>query len=230
MTNDNQVMEIGFDSDTITSGYDFEFYKGQKDRTDRIGILSDKARAAYVHYVEGGARPGYYLCLSERGEKGKISGAKALCCQKEKDAKRRFCVPIVRYGTDTKGLPKKPFTWEVMGWIFTDDKAGQLKTISVEWGPLTGYDLKVTCSEVKYQRLDIKNQKEALWKAKPELEKAVRESAEPVMEKLARFLGRRMSEPEWKAHYGLPMEDGDKVNPNQIGSDLDVESLLDDET
>lgn len=207
---------------------DLAFYKGEKDRNDRVGILRVAPLMAYTHWVEG---EGYFVCGSERDKGGKIT-KKCVCCEREGEAKPRFGVPIVKYGTKSSGEIKKPLQWEVQVWFFSSDKFQQLKSIKMEFGDLTTYDLGILCTEAKFQRLNITPKKEALWSAKAEIKAEIEEEAEKVWDVMPRVIGKKRDASEWAAHYGSAVpdddddDDGDSSLPASSDDAVNIDDLL----
>lgn len=222
----SQVFETTFDDDRFGSP-DIEFYRGTKDNTDRVGILKRNPIMTFVHYIEG---EGYFVCGSERdSESGKVT-EKAPCCEREGAAKPRFGVPIVVYGTKKDGTPKKPVQWDVMVWFFSADKFSQLRPIKAEFGDLDKYDLGIQCSNEDFQRLNITPKREAIWRAKPEMQEEIEAEAEKVLEVMPKMIGKRLSLNDWKAKYDQPLDDFEDEDdedgiPTSEG-DVDIDDLL----
>lgn len=177
-----------------------EKYKGVPGEKHRIAIIWPKDQSASkgpfvmrnTHFSEK-----YFVCKD------------GVCCEKLGPAKTRLACLIVKYKTKKDGtLIKKegdatPFDFEVMEWVFTDKKFGQLKTLHNEWD-LKSHDIMVTCEgSEQFQDLDFTPCKEAVWKLKPEYMETVYKESESIRDHLPRSLGQDLPVDEIKALLGV---------------------------
>lgn len=191
------------------SVFDMPRFTMKKDEKARIVLIEPQAEMDITHFVR---EYGYVVCLGdyevvmETGEDAErcpfcrvaTPGGDAPVTQ----ARRRFATHIIRYATDVKGNLRKPLAWDVLAWIFADDKFGTLvrraealKEVAGVKGDLRRRDLFITCEEEKFQKLDIQTANEALWLQDKETKNAVAASykAEKAQD-LHILLGREISE------------------------------------
>lgn len=217
--------EIGFDDPNIKAA-DASFYKGTKDQTDRIGIVSKGFKTLMTHYKKG---LGHVICRStppKRDESGKIveSSQRALCCKKLKPAKLRCGGVIVQYRTDQHGNLKEPFTYDVKVWVFGEDKYVTLRNINSEF-PISENDLKVHCTDPGYQKLQIQPANGSFWQKdklgwKPE----ILAEAAALQEKLPTLMGKMRTDEEILENVGAVPDDQQVANV--VGNDQDLDKVL----
>lgn len=211
------AQEYGFDDDSV-SAYDFEFYTGRQNQTDRLGILRDAGPfGARVHYTKIAAL-GYFVCLSEfkkikqpDGTVTEVPVKLAICCKKVPDSlRKRFIVPVIKYGTQPNGELLKELTYKLMAWRYTDDKYIIMRNLNREF-PLADHDILIQCTNEGWQKLTIHACKQKLiklpkWPAENLAE--INLWVESKLPKMAKTLGRRYTEAELLEKFGM-------VQPNQ---------------
>jgi hypothetical protein len=151
-TTHENTQEIEWTDETITTG-EFEVYKGRKNVTDRIAILT-KPTLGRFHYKQG---VGFFLCNSKYTVQGGVEMCEnpALCCQlMNEPAKKRFAALILQYDTRPNGELTQPFGFKLLVWRFREDKFVALRGIAKEW-PFEQHDLMVSCSDEGYQKMSF---------------------------------------------------------------------------
>ncbi len=218
--------EVDFNDDSYKTN-DVDFYKGTKDKTDRLGILTQPI-LEYVHWIEDpDGSAGYYVCISEHNNKGEIT-KEEICCKKEGESRARFVVAVIEYGTKTDGEVKKPLQYDVKVWLFATDKFSQLRGISKEFGSLLEQDIGVMCTDAKYQKMNVLPKKQCIWTAKEEIKDEVTTVVKTLKGKLPKLLGKRLDDVDWNARYGISIHDDDDDSlPSSIADDTEnIDDLL----
>jgi len=151
-----------------------------------------------------------------------------ICCEKVGPSKSRMACLIVKYKTKKDGTLLKregeaiPFDFEVLEWVFTDKKFGQLKALHGEWD-LKNHDITVTCGgNEQYQDLDFTPCKESIWQLKPEFKAAIYKDSETMRTYLPKALGQDLSIDEIKELLGLGIAQTSEV----ISSETDLNDIL----
>lgn len=193
MTDFNSASEeVGFDDNSVSS-FQFEKYKGTKGQTDRIAVVLCKegkpvVRKAWTHFIEG---VGYVIANDyTRSRFGEPS--------------LRFATVVGQYRTDKFGKIQQPFNESsvmVKFFIFGVKKYDLLRKANEEF-PLDKHDLLVSCQEDKFQQLGFQSCKEAAWKLKPEVQKAVAAQVEKLANYLEGQLGQKLTAEQIKEKLG----------------------------
>lgn len=227
-----EMKEYGFADESVKQ-YEFELYKGRKGQTDRLGLLRDTGPlGARVHFKEG---IGYFVCLSEfksmETSPGKFVDSPvriAVCCKACEGARKRFVIPIIRYGTDASGRMLKELSYQLMAWVYTDDKFIMMRTLNQEF-PLNKHDVLVTCTEESYQKLTIQACKESLvrhanWPA--DSKQTLTSWAQSMAPKMGRLLGKRYNEQELLVKLGLAQPAAAAATVRMDAPMVDIADLL----
>lgn len=153
------VQHSGFTDDVKTGDYDA--YKGQKGRADRLGFLLPRDLTwGRVHYVQD---KGFFICDSKFAKQGgqEVMQHPAPCCQKLGAPKKRFAALIVQYGTDARGQLLVPFSFKFMVWRFNEQLFDQMRNVNRDF-PLEQYDVMATCTDDQYWKYTITPARESL--------------------------------------------------------------------
>lgn len=174
---------------------------------DKFTLNKDqKAVIAFVLFDEAGA-PQLRMSQTYYDEPSKTMfrapGNKHLLMKvagKMGEPKVRFATVILRYLTDNNGNLLRPAQgqkpYDLLAYVFSTDKFPQFKEIHKRWD-LKKYDVLLTCSDEKYQKVTIIPAQECLYKANPAMAKAIVVEAREMFEKgLNRFLGRQLKDEE----------------------------------
>lgn len=145
---------------------DLTFFKGEIGAKKRIFIMTQKPKMMRVHYKEG-----YFRCLSEYETKDgmTVQTVQGKCCEMLTDPpSMRFAVVVCLYDTKKDGALKckdmkhpSDLDFEFQIWILSEATFARLRTKHEEWD-LTQHDLLISCTEEKYQRIDVDVCKDAL--------------------------------------------------------------------
>jgi hypothetical protein len=198
---------FSFDNEEIRSGI-YEKYKGKKGQIDRCAIIYTDPKAMFagtkVHFKER-----FFLC-----KKGK-------CCEICGPAKWRVGSVIIKYGTDKQGNPKKPFSYELFPWIFSEQTYIKLKGVNSEF-PLATHDVKISCTNEEYQHLDIVPCSESIWTHDENLKNQVIVAAKPIWEYIKRGLASDLSIEEINDLLGVSQQAA-----SDPSTSLDLDSVMD---
>lgn len=201
------IETFSFDNENIKGAP--EKYKGKKNEVHRAGIVYTDPSAMFagskIHFKDR-----FFLC--KKGE----------CCKVLGPAKWRVGATIVKYNTDKLGNIKKPFGYELLPWIFSEQTYLKLKTTNSEFS-LTTHDIKISCSNEEYQHLDINPCKESLWLAKDTIKKRVIEEAKPIWDYIKKSIASNLSIEE--IHELLGITNPAASDPSQ---ELNLDSVLDE--
>ena len=140
--------KIGFgDKSKMTQGRsNVKRYKGQNGVTDVISLVDSKPVLIASHYVEDLSRG--FTCAMEWDEGKEKYVGKCPLCEEGNKRNERFCLKIVHILRDKETVGK------IRLWQFGGDKYQLLSAIDEEYD-MDGINLKITCTEEKYQRLNI---------------------------------------------------------------------------
>lgn len=207
MPSNDQLEVFGFENEDIKGGM-FEKYKGKKNEVHRNAIVYTDPKAMFVgskiHFKDR-----FFLC-----KKGK-------CCEVLGPSKWRVGATLIKYATDRQGNIKKPFSYELYPWIFSEQTYLKLKTVNSEF-PLATHDIKVSCTNDEYQHLDITPCNESIWTAKEEIKKVILEQAKPIWDFIKKSIANDLSTEEINELLGVS---------GVVGSDptqkLDLDNVLD---
>jgi hypothetical protein len=116
------------------------------------------------------------------------------------EPKIRFATIILRYLTDNSGNLLRPAsgqrTYDLLAYVFSTDKFPQFKEIHKRWD-LKKYDVLLTCSDEKYQKISIIPDSECRYRANPAMAKSIITEAREMFDKgLNRFLGKQLKDEE----------------------------------
>lgn len=204
----------------------FDRYKGRKDVTDRIAILSSKLVRTFTYYLE---LPGKKVLFRQP----KSEEVLALCRERLGEPQQRFGLVLFHYRTDEKGLfadPKKCQGRPKL-WVWSEARYEEISNIQRSGWPLTdaGFvekqvDLQITCTEENFQRMQFTPCPEAHWKRNEKWYKALKEKEAKAKDKLKLALGREMSDLEIMSLFGasVPSQTGDTAN----AADIDLSDVL----
>jgi len=187
---------------------------------DRLDFGQVHFKKMNAHYAEG---LGYVL--SRLGKDG--ADADSVWKQME-DPKLYFTTLLLIYPTDREGNIDvegiKAGKWDILPWRFSKRTYENIwKTNETLRGndlSIASQDLKLECSDEKYQNISTTAVGKALWQKSDKFKAAVLDKALPYYDKLVPF--REMSTDQLRAKLGLG---GSAVS--DVGSDEDFTDLLD---
>ena len=205
----SDVMTFGFDNEEIKGGL-YEKYKAKKNEVNRGAIVYTDPKAMFVGH-QTHFKDRYFFCK------------KGQCCQVLGPAKWRVGAVLIKYGTGRDGTPKKPFSWELFPWAFSEVTYLKLKSMNAEF-PLATHDIKISCTNEEYQHLDIVPCNECLWITRDELKVQVQEQARPIWDSLKKTLASDLTVEQISELLGMGGTTTSGVDPS---SKLDLNSVLD---
>jgi hypothetical protein len=153
------VERSGFTDDVKTG--DFDAYKGTKNRTDRLGMLTPRDITwGRVHYVQD---KGFFICDSKFKKTGgqEVPDHLAMCCQRLGSPKKRFVALIAQYATDNIGRLLQPFQFTFKVWRFNEQLFDQLRTLNRDF-PFEQYDVMAKCTDDQYWKYEVMPARECL--------------------------------------------------------------------
>lgn len=164
MTNPNMqdgAEVVSWDDQTIqapsgASGRKMERFKPKQGPTYRVLILDQPVRV-YQHYKKDF---GYLRCL-------KSLGKECAFCNAGEKAAEKFGVNVLVYPDGASAPMLTDVNTKVQVWMFGPKIFSELRNIKGEWGPLSNYDLKISCTNEQYQHLAITPCREALYTTSP---------------------------------------------------------------
>jgi len=205
MSDDIEV--FAFDKDEIKGGV-LDKYKGAKNETHRLGVVYTNPKAMFagskVHFKER-----YFLC-----KKGK-------CCDVCGPSKWRVGAVVIKYGTDKQGNIKKPFSYELLPWLFSEATYMKLKNVNSEF-PLASHDIKISCDNEEYQHLNITPCNESIW-SDEKLKDKVLEEAKSIWDYVKKSIANNLSIEEINDLLGIST--GASTDPSES---VDLDAVLDD--
>lgn len=204
----SDIETFAFEKDEIKGGV-FDKYKGVKNETHRLAIVYTDPKAMFagskIHFKDR-----YFLCK------------KGICCEKLGPAKWRLGAVVIKYGTDKLGGLKKPFTYELLPWLFSEASYVKLKTVNSEF-PLANHDIKISCDNPEYQNLAITPCNESIWCAKDELKKVILDEAKSIWVYVKKSIANDLSVEEINDLLGVT-----SIASDDPSAKIDLDSVLDD--
>jgi len=172
------ILTFGFENEDIKGGL-LDKYKAKKGQVDRCALIYTDPKSMFagakVHFKER-----FFLCK------------KGVCCEKLGPSKYRVGSVLIKYGTDRQGTVKKPFSFELYPWIFSEATFVRLKNVNSEF-PLASHDIKINCTNEEYQHLDILPCTESIWTAKDDVKSQILEQAKPIWDYVKRSIAQDLS-------------------------------------
>ena len=239
-------MRFNFDDEGVQDvGLKFPKVDLKKDEAARGCIISPYFEATVRHWVN---RMGYVHCHALRNAKKfkdllaiqKDGGRPEECLMcslaLSSDTQELVGLPNVhyatyflRYHTNTRGeILHGQLGYHLEIWLMGAKKYREVMGMKKEWGSLQKYDLELTCTEAKYQNMDISLKKEALWaKADKEQQKQIVEYVKAETEKypLAECLGESVDNDVLKRRFEVIKRRGfpdDEVNLTKVDDKEEV--------
>jgi hypothetical protein len=179
---------------------DARTFRVEEGKVYRIRLLTDQAVMRLRHYDKLAKK--YLRCLAAKGYCPACLSKKESC----KRASESYGLNIWVWKTDAEGAIVDPPDGAIHFWAFGSDKFVGLRSIKKEWGDLTKIDLKVTPTDVSFQRMDIQPCKTSPTDNNPQLLarmlKALKDDGYPV----DKFLCKEVDPIKMVELYGLEPE------------------------
>lgn len=225
------VAEVAWDDNSLKLT-ELTFFKGLKDQSQRIFILTERPQLMRIHYHDG-----YFKCLSTYGKDsdGEIERTEEADCCKSKGAPQlRFGVVVCVFDTKRDGSLKEIYKknpadlgYELSIWLFGEKTFKNLKTKNSEWN-LKEHDLLVTCTNEKYQHLEIELMKATWTTQNTKLGTKIKRDFDLFRFKdVSPYLGKNLSEGEIAVRLGSTIEQDPELNKGKVNNE-DFDTLLDE--
>jgi hypothetical protein len=147
------------DIGTKVSRVPIEKYKASTQKVDRIAFVSKQVMGVKSHYFEG---VGSFVCMS-------VGTKQKKCCELGGYPAVRYLFPVVVYSTDNEGeIVGKKVDLKILS--AGEDLYKSIITISrglQTQGGIDNFDMLVTCTDDKYQKLTLSPIGQANWRKSP---------------------------------------------------------------
>lgn len=192
---------------TKVSRFPIERIKFTTSKKERISIILDRVVIVKTHFIE---------------DTGSIICNGSYCCEVCGLPAVRYVFPVVHYeNTDKKGSPLSADI-DVKVLAIGKDNYEELLTIMDNKGPLSQFDLVVTCNDEGYQKCSFTEAGDAKWKKSRKAQEFVAERLKKDGKNLVACLGRTVTDAQLKKLLG---EDAAPT----VGEDVDMDSIFNDE-
>jgi hypothetical protein len=187
--------EVGF-GEVQTST--FPKYQGVQGQTDRVAVLSKKLMRSYSYYVDDAK-------VRFRVDRNPPSWITDKLGQPE----QKFALVFFKYATGEDGeiLTPDSLKGKVCIWVFSEVKFDQIKAKFQRYPLMNGQenqkDLRITCTDSQWQKLDFDVEDDAHWRKNPKWVEALEAKLEDARKRSDYFLGARKSEDEIRAILGV---------------------------
>lgn len=161
-------------------------HKGAEGRTDRLGLITRKIFAVKTHYDE--EFRGRIFCLAD------VPNSGGVCCKRFGPPDLRYVIPMVLYLPDG--------TLEVKFLKIDREKYEPFYAMKQNGMDPTLYDYSLTCSDAKFQKIQLTAIGPAQWRQVPEVEKAVIDRFLFVGEFLRQAVARDVTVEQFLAKHG----------------------------
>ena len=188
-------------------------FKGEGGHSYRIYFPTQEVCERRRHWSPGVAKPdgtyqnrGYYRCTQDTHGYCPVC-VKAATDKSMKRSSQTFGANIVVYETDQQGNVTEPVNAHIAFWAFGAPKFENLRQLIKEWGPLTDYDLLITCTDTQFQKMMIQPAKKCLAKEIPQLGQQIQRMLETDSVPLDKFLCRDVTPVELAGVFGIPVSE-----------------------
>lgn len=191
---------------TKVSRFPIERIKFTTSKKERISIIMDNVVIVKTHYDE---------------DVGSIICNGSLCCETFGLPSVRYVFPVVHYeDTDKKGNPLSA-NIEVKVLAVGKDNYEELLTIMENKGPLSQFDLVVTCNDEGYQKCSFTEAGSAKWKGSKKAQEYVMERLQKDGKNLVAAIGRQVTDAQLAKLMGADTTPG-------IGDNVDMDDVFKD--
>jgi len=192
---------------TKISRFPIERIKFTTSKKERISIIIDKVVIVKSHFIED---VGSILCNS------------SFCCDQLGLPSVKYLFPVVHYeNTDKKGTPLSSDI-DIKVLAVGKDNYEELLTIMDNKGPLSQFDLVVTCNDEGYQKCSFTEAGDAKWKKSKKAQTYVSERLKKDGKNLVACIGRVMTDAQLKKALGADTAPG-------LQEDINMDDIFDDE-
>lgn len=202
----------------------FDRYKGRKDVTDRLALISTNLIRGYTYFYQNGSIKKLFRSPTDPETLKMVKGALG-------EPEQRFGVLVFHYLTDEKGelIEADKLRGKVKLWVWSEARYEEISNINRNWPLLDGgfsaaqHDLNATCTEENFQRMQWTPCPTAHWKQKEAWYKALKEKEAKALPKLRMALGRVLTTPEIMALLGTGT-----APPTQAAGIVDLSDVIDE--
>lgn len=201
----------------------FDRYKGRKNVTDRIAILSSKLVRGYRYYHN---KKSFLAPTNPEVLK--------LCKEQLGEPDQYFALVVFHYQTDEDGalLVEEKCQGKVKIWRWSESKYDEYSALQKQWPIMEAgfdaaqHDLLIKCTEEQYQRMTTTVCPKAHWKSKEAWHKALLEKRAKADEKLKGSLGLSLSDQEILDLLGASL--ASQTGGTENAADVDLSDVVDD--
>lgn len=188
---------------TKVSRFPIERIKFTTSKKERISIILDNVIIVKTHYIED---TGSIICYGGK------------CCELCDLPAVRYVFPVVHYeNTDKKGTPLST-DLDVKLLSVGKDNYEELLTIMDNKGPLSQFDIVVTCNDEGYQKCSFTEAGPARWKKSKKAQATVAERLQKDGPKMLACLGRTVNDEQLLKLLGEDSAPG--LDPNVNMDDI----------
>jgi len=204
----------------------FVRYKGGKDRTDRIAIISAKLTRAFRYYHAGSRKSFRAPETASMLEK---------CREVLGEPEQRFGLTIFHYLTTEDGVlvDTKKCQGKVKIWSISEARYEELSSLHRSWPLLdngwgeTQVDLQIKCTEEQFQRMQFNPMPDSQWKKKEAWYKALKVKEGKAQPKVQMALGWKLKDAEIMELLGMSSAAPATGGLGNV-SDIDLSDVLED--
>jgi len=194
MTKKLEDKEVTLADPTVETSQ-FPRYKGTKDKTDRVAIISKTLSRAFRYYHEGSKKSFRAPESAEMLEK---------CREAMGEPEQRFGLVLFHYLTGEDGVmaSEEKCQGKVKIWSISEARYEELSALHRSWPLLDGgfaepqNDILIACSEEKYQRMTFTPTPKPHWKKKQKWYDTLKERERKAQEKVQMALGWKLTDAE----------------------------------
>lgn len=205
-------------------------YKGIRNQTDRIAIISSSLIRGNSHFLNKRS----FRCLSTKDRQ-------AICCDQLGSPQQRFGFLLFQYIVDEKGelLDDSKLQGKIKMWLITESRYEELTQIHKSW-PLMDYDPKSTaggfgvkqhdlmikCTEENYQKMQFTPCPSAHWKVRQDWYDVLKGRDRMLKDRLKLALGKQLTELEVMELLGVVLPGANANSPGSGAADIDLSSII----
>lgn len=201
-------------------------YKGRKDVTDRIAIVSSSLWRGWNYYYQNGNKKTLFRAPTD-------AETLKFCKQELGEPSQRFSLVVFHYQTDEEGnlLDESKLRGRLKIWALSETRYEELTALHKKWPLLdSGFgekqvDISIHCSEEKFQKMTMTPCPEAFWKKQQAWYDALKSKSGKAEESAKKALGRELTNPEIMDLLGAPSNIDNPTAGKDSDGDLDLSDL-----
>jgi len=206
----------------------FDRYKGRKNVTDRVAIVSKNLVRAYTYFYEGNGKKKMFRAP-------KNAQTLEFCKKHLGEPVQYFGLALFHYSTQEDGTLLDPakLSGKIKTWRISETRYEELSTMHKSWPLLDAgfaekqFDLMIKCTEEQWQRMQFTPAPQAHWKSKQAWYDFVKKKEALAKDKVAAALGTEMKDEEIMELLGAsgPAPTG---SSGMSAGDVDLSDIVDD--